>query len=65
VATVILANRKYAVLTGELAAVGAEPGPRASNMIDIGNPDMNFVKLAETMGVEAARAVTLSRLESC
>jgi len=62
VTTVILANRKYAVLTGQLAAVGAQPGPRASNMIDIGNPDMNFVKLAEMMGVEAARAESLSRL---
>jgi acetolactate synthase-1/2/3 large subunit len=31
-------------------------------MIDIGNPDMNFVKLAETMGVEAARAESLARL---
>jgi acetolactate synthase I/II/III large subunit len=62
VTTVILANRKYAVLMGELAAVGTEPGQRALNMIDIGSPDLNFVKLAETMGVEAARAESLSQL---
>jgi acetolactate synthase-1/2/3 large subunit len=62
VTTVILANRKYAVLLGELASVGAHPGQQALNMIDIGSPDLNFVKLAETMGVEAARAETLPRL---
>jgi acetolactate synthase I/II/III large subunit len=62
VTTIILANRKYAVLTGELAAVGAEAGPQALGMIDIGNPDLNFVRLAETMGVEAVRAESLARL---
>jgi acetolactate synthase-1/2/3 large subunit len=62
ITTIILANRKYAVLTAEAAAVGAQPGPRASNLIEIGNPDLKFVNLAETMGVEAVRAESLSRL---
>jgi acetolactate synthase-1/2/3 large subunit len=62
VTTIILANRKYAVLRGELESVGARPGTHALGMIDIGSPDLNFVKLAETMGVEAARAETLPQL---
>jgi acetolactate synthase I/II/III large subunit len=62
VTTVVFANRKYAVLRGELDAVGAHPGTAALNMIDIGRPDLNFVKLAETMGVEASRAETLFEL---
>lgn len=62
VTTIILANRKYAVLRGELDAVGAQPGPVALSMLDIGRPDLDFVKLAGTMGVEAARAETLSQL---
>jgi acetolactate synthase-1/2/3 large subunit len=56
VTTVLLSNRKYAILLGELAAVGANPGRTALDMLDIGNPDLQWTKLAEGMGVEAARA---------
>ncbi len=59
VTTVILSNRKYQILIGEYAGVGANPGPTAMNMLDLGNPDLNWVRLAEGMGVEAARATTL------
>jgi acetolactate synthase I/II/III large subunit len=59
VTTVILANRKYQILIGEYANVGANPGPTAMNMLDLGNPDLDWVKLANGMGVEAARATTL------
>jgi acetolactate synthase-1/2/3 large subunit len=56
VTTVLLSNRKYAILLGELAYVGANPGRTALDMLDIGNPDLRWTKLAEGMGVEAARA---------
>jgi acetolactate synthase-1/2/3 large subunit len=56
VTTVILANRKYAILLGELANVGANPGRTALDMMDIGNPDLDWVKIAAGMGVEGARA---------
>ncbi len=59
VTTVILSNRKYQILIGELASVGANPGPTAMNMLDLGNPDIGWVKLAESLGVEAAQADTL------
>ncbi len=59
VTTVLFSNRKYAILLGELANVGANPGRTALDMLDLGNPDLNWVGLAQAMGVDAARA------ESC
>ncbi len=56
VTVVLLANRKYAILLGELACVGATPGKTALDMLDIGNPDLNWVQMANGMGVEGARA---------
>ena len=54
VTTVIFSNRKYAILIGELANVGANPGRTAMDMLDLGNPDLNWPQLARAMGVEAA-----------
>jgi len=59
VTTVIFSNRKYAILLGELANVGANPGRVALDMMDLGNPDIDFVRLAAGMGVEGARAETM------
>ena len=56
VTTVILSNRKYQILLGELANVGANPGRTALEMMDLGHPDLNWAKMAEGMGVEGARA---------
>lgn len=62
VTTIILSNRKYQILIGEYQNVGANPGPTAMNMLDLGNPDIGWVKLAEAMGVEAAQATTLDQV---
>ncbi len=59
VTTVILSNRKYQILIAEYGNVGANPGPTAMNMLDLGNPDMDWVKIANGMGVEAAKTTTL------
>jgi len=56
ITTVIFSNRKYAILLGEYSAVGANPGRTALDMLDLGNPDLDFVKIAAGMGVEGARA---------
>jgi acetolactate synthase-1/2/3 large subunit len=64
VTTVILANRKYAILLGELAGVGANPGRTALDMMDLGNPDLDWVKIAGGMGVEAARAETMEEFNA-
>jgi acetolactate synthase-1/2/3 large subunit len=58
VTTILLSNRKYQILLGELANVGANPGRTALDMMDLGNPDIDWVRLANGMGVEAARAGT-------
>jgi acetolactate synthase-1/2/3 large subunit len=60
--TILLSNRKYNILIGEYQNVGAIPGPTAMSMLDLSNPDLDWVKLANGMGVEAARATTL---EAC
>ena len=62
VTTILLNNRKYGILIGEYQAVGATPGPTAMSMLDLGNPNLDWVALAKGMGVEAARATTL---EAC
>jgi acetolactate synthase-1/2/3 large subunit len=61
VTTVILSNRKYQILIGEYHNVGANPGPTAMNMLDLGNPDIGWVGMANAMGVEAAQATTLEQ----
>ena len=62
VTTVIFANRSYAILNIELSRVGAgEPGPRAISMLDLHNPELDWVKLASGMGVEASRAESVEQ----
>ena len=58
ITTVLLSNRKYAILLNELTNVGANPGRVALDMMNLGDPDIGWVKLAEAMGVEAATART-------
>jgi acetolactate synthase-1/2/3 large subunit len=60
VTTLIFANRSYAILNIELARVGAgDPGPKAISMLDLHNPELDWVKLAAGMGVEASRAASV------
>ena len=59
VTVVILANRRYRILDIEMQRTGARGFGRMSNdMIDIGRPDLDFVKLSAGLGVEASRATT-------
>lgn len=61
VTTIILNNRKYNILIGEYANVGATPGDTAMSMLDLGHPPLGWVQLAQGMGVEAAQATTLEQ----
>ena len=61
VTTVVMANRQYAILRHELANVGASAGPTALQLFDLGNPAIDWVRLAEGFGVAAARAETMER----
>jgi acetolactate synthase-1/2/3 large subunit len=58
VTTVVLNNQSYAILNLELSRVGANPGPRALEMLDLTNPTIDFVSLATGLGVPASRATT-------
>ncbi len=59
VTTVIFANRNYAILNLEFDRTGSgEQGEKAQSMLSIGNPDLDWAKMAEGMGVEACRVDT-------
>jgi acetolactate synthase I/II/III large subunit len=63
VTTVIFSNRSYAILNIELHRVGAEAeGPRAKAMLDLSHPDLDFVAIAQGMGVPATRAATAEEM---
>jgi acetolactate synthase-1/2/3 large subunit len=61
VTTVICANRHYAILETELRKVGAQPGRTALDLFDLTGPTIDWIRLAEGMGVEAARATSLEQ----
>ncbi len=56
VTTVIYANRSYAILQGEMSAVGVEdPGKVAQDMFNIDRPTLDFVSIARGMGADGER----------
>ncbi len=64
VTTVVCNNRSYSVLNMELDRVGVDeqPGPRARAMLDLHRPDIDFVDVAQGLGVPATRATTADEL---
>lgn len=56
ITVLIFANRSYRILMGELNNVGVQnPGPRAMDMLNLNNPDLDWVHMARSMGVEGIR----------
>ena len=54
VTTVILSNRAYAILQGEMTNVGVtSPGPTGRNMMSLDDPPLDWVALAKGMGIDA------------
>ncbi len=63
VTTLICANRSYRVLGIELARAGTkEVGPQTRGMITLASPPLDWVKLAEGMGVPGVRVETAEAL---
>ncbi|GJF09164.1 hypothetical protein NGTWS0302_09230 [Mycolicibacterium cyprinidarum] len=66
VTTVLFNNGAYDILRIELQRVGAmgadTPGPKAQDLLDLGRPTIDFVKIAEGMGVPARRVRTAEEL---
>jgi acetolactate synthase-1/2/3 large subunit len=62
-ATLICANRSYNILKLELerSSIGAG-GPNLSSLTDLDNPSLNWVKMAEAMGVSAVSVSTAAQL---
>jgi len=56
VVAVIFANRAYRILQGELKGVGAQvSGPKATDMLTLDRPALDWVALAQGHGVPAVR----------
>jgi acetolactate synthase-1/2/3 large subunit len=65
VCVVLCNNRSYAILNIELARVGAaDANAKTLSMLDLSNPDMSYVQLAEGMGVRASRASTRDEFQA-
>ena len=63
VKVVVMANRGYNILQGELKNVGAgTPGVNARAMLTIDSPALDWVHLAKGMGVPGERAESLQEL---
>lgn len=63
VTTLICSNKSYNILRLELARTGnATIGPVVSSLIDLDRPDINWVKLAEGMGVPAVSVSIVEEL---
>ncbi|WP_433132346.1 acetolactate synthase large subunit [Micromonospora sp. CA-240977] len=66
VTTIILNNHAYAVLRQEWRYFASRPpaagAPDSNPLLDISNPAIDFVKLAEAFGVPASRASTAEQL---
>lgn len=59
ITTIIFNNRSYSVLNVELERVGAERiGPKARSQLDLGNPGLDFSRIAQGMGVHAVSTDT-------
>ena len=60
VTSIIFNNASYSVLNVELERVGANasPGSKAKSQLDLRGPVLDFARLAQGMGVHAARADT-------
>lgn len=66
ITTVVYANRAYDILRIELQRVGAQsgtgPGPEAESLLDLTPPVLDFVMIAQGMGVPARRVDTAEEL---
>jgi acetolactate synthase-1/2/3 large subunit len=63
VTTIVCANRAYRILQIELHRAGVgEPGPAARLLTDLGSPPLDWVSLAQGLGVPAVRVLDADAL---
>ena len=63
ITTLILSNRAYAILKHELANVGAVAGQTARELMELNNPEIDWVALAAGMGVDGTRVTDTQQFE--
>jgi acetolactate synthase-1/2/3 large subunit len=60
VTNIIFSNRAYAILKIELERVGAlQTGERAQSLFSLENPDIKWISLGKSLGVESFKAQTV------
>lgn len=65
VLTIILSNRAYAILKGELEALGVNQfGRNAERMMSLDQPAVDWVRVAKGFGVEAVSARTIAEFRN-
>ena len=65
ITVVLLNNSSYAILNIEMERVGvAHPTEKAKSLLDLSNPTIDWVKIAEGMGMTASRAETVDQFNS-
>ncbi|WP_319826362.1 acetolactate synthase large subunit [Thalassovita sp.] len=56
ITTVILSNRRYAILQGEMTAVGANLGPAAQDLFNLDRPATDWQAIAKGFGIPSTQA---------
>ncbi|MCA3712781.1 MAG: acetolactate synthase large subunit, partial [Phenylobacterium sp.] len=65
VTVVVFANHSYRILNIEMNRTGAgQAGPSARKLLDLGDPNIDWVSLARGLGVEAVRCETGEAFEA-
>jgi acetolactate synthase-1/2/3 large subunit len=62
VTTIILSNRRYAILQGEMTAVGALQGAAAEELFTLDRPAPDWLSIAKGFGIPATKAETMETL---
>ena len=66
ITVVIINNKSYAILNIELKRLRTgKPNDKTRSMLDLNSPLLDWVSLANGMGVEAVRATTLDEFNNC
>ena len=65
VTVVLLNNSSYAILNIEMERVGVtNPSEKAKSLLDLSNPTINWVNLAEGMGMPASKVTTVAEFDA-
>ncbi len=65
VVTVVFVNHSYRILNIELARTGAgNPGPTAKSLLELGQPEIDWVALSQSMGVPAVATATAEAFDA-